>query len=883
MILYSNVKKGNVDMSVDIIIPIYNAFDELKICLQSVIDYTDLTKNRIILINDKSSDQRIIPYLSNQIKDNILVINNEINRGFSNNINLGIAQSSTNDVLLLNSDTIVTEYWLEKITRCAYSSKTIGTVTPLSNNATLCSVPNFCEENQLPEGMTLERAAYIIDRCSLKKYPQITVANGFCMFIKREVINLIGYFDAETFGRGYGEENDFCYRAEQIGYIHVMCDDVYIYHSGTKSFLTKEKQDYIRIHDKILRTRYPIQMKNNDLFCQINPNASIGKNIGLYFDLLSGKKNILYLLQSDFREGTGDNIGGTQLHVKHLTFELRKDCNVFVATRDNEYLYITAYVDYREYLFRFIIGKKSFFPALFSRELSSVFHCILKGFQISLVHVHHTMSTSLDIFLEAEKLDIPVFFSIHDYYYICPNEKLLNMNGKICKTQSSELCAECLAHQKEVYIDCNYIEMWRRQHETVLKTCKHIIAPTESAKKIFSDYYPELQKKISVIEHGVVQPGIISIINEHIQFTDNFEWLIEKINKANPCIIISGIAYLKGEENKRYKIILKIIDQEGKSIYLPTNFSKNISVLQSKNTFIAFVPNNILVSGDLRISAILVKEGIHYAKRGQEEVIKDVIFQRSDKFRVAFIGGINKEKGGNEIANIIKHGPSDVEWFILGGIGEESLLYLEKENLIKMDYYYQEDLGTHLKFHEIDAICILSKWPETFSYTLSEAILSNIPVITTDVGALGERVKKYKYGEVVPLDDKLLQRVLKIINSWKIRGENYNQCKNNIEHIVHKSIKEMVRDYINLYKLETITDGEQYGLTLEDKKCLSNAFLYGNKLSEDKEVLLSKINDLENRISTIDSSVVINLALKVANIRIPFKKQIRDYLLKHRI
>ena len=229
-------------MGVDIIIPIYNAYDDLYKCLQSVYQYTDLVENRLILINDNSSDTRIEPYLNSQTKENVIIIHNKENKGFSNNINLGMAQSKERDVLLLNSDTIVTKNWVEKIVECAYSDRAIGTVTPLSNNATLCSVPNFCEENSLPEGMNVDQAAAIIEECSLRKYPRITVAHGFCMFVKREVINAIGNFDAETFGRGYGEENDFCNRAEQMGYIHVMCDDTYIYHSGTKSFVSKEKE-----------------------------------------------------------------------------------------------------------------------------------------------------------------------------------------------------------------------------------------------------------------------------------------------------------------------------------------------------------------------------------------------------------------------------------------------------------------------------------------------------------------------------------------------------------------------------------------------------------------------------------------------------------------
>lgn len=285
-------------MGIDIIIPIYNAYDDLTQCVHSIYKYTNLINNRLILINDNSTDKKIKPFLDKQKSDNVIVIHNETNKGFSNNINIGMLQSKDRDVILLNSDTIVTKNWVDKIVACAYSDVSIGTVTPLSNNATLCSVPNFCEENSLPEGITVDKMADIVEECSLKKYPRITVANGFCMFIKREVINTIGMFDAETFGRGYGEENDFCNRAEQMGYIHVMCDDTYIYHSGTKSFSSNEKKHYIKAHERILYERYPQQMKENELHCKRNPNGWVGENIAQNIKKYSkisneGKKTII--------------------------------------------------------------------------------------------------------------------------------------------------------------------------------------------------------------------------------------------------------------------------------------------------------------------------------------------------------------------------------------------------------------------------------------------------------------------------------------------------------------------------------------------------------------------------------------------------------------
>ena len=155
--------------SVDIIIPIYNAYEDLVICLDSIYKNTDLNKNRLILINDNSPDPRIKEILDKQIKKNVIVIHNEVNKGFSNNINIGMSQSDDNDVILLNSDTVVTSNWVEKIEKCAYHDSAIGTVTPLSNNATLCSVPLFCEENKLPEGMSIEKAGQIVENCSLRK------------------------------------------------------------------------------------------------------------------------------------------------------------------------------------------------------------------------------------------------------------------------------------------------------------------------------------------------------------------------------------------------------------------------------------------------------------------------------------------------------------------------------------------------------------------------------------------------------------------------------------------------------------------------------------------------------------------------------------------
>jgi GT2 family glycosyltransferase len=283
-----------VSQQIDIIVPVYNGLEDLKKCVESVKKNTDLSKHRLILVDDKSPDSNVLPYLKSVESEVIHVIESPVNEGFSASVNKGM-QYSDRDVILLNSDTIVTKGWVEKIIACAYSKRAAATVTPLSNAATLCSVPEFLQDNTLPCGYDAEKMGALVEHCSIRRYPRVTVAVGFCMFIKREVIEKIGYFDAETFGKGYGEENDFCHRAEQQGYMHLMCDDTFIYHKGTASFDSEEKRKLLEEHERILQERYPAYIKRNGQYCSKNPNRDLQENVKLYLKMDYASCGKLYL------------------------------------------------------------------------------------------------------------------------------------------------------------------------------------------------------------------------------------------------------------------------------------------------------------------------------------------------------------------------------------------------------------------------------------------------------------------------------------------------------------------------------------------------------------------------------------------------------------
>lgn len=794
---------------VDIIIPVYNGYEDIQLCMDSIFKYTDLATHRVILVNDKSPDERILPLLKGYVRDHVELIDSPVNEGFSASVNKGMMASKT-DVILLNSDTIVTKNWVEKIYACAYHDKETGTVTPLSNSATLCSTPIMCQDNDVPSNVTIDEYAEIIEHCSFQAYPRITVAVGFCMFIKREVIDLVGLFDAATFERGYGEENDFCNRAEQYGYKHVMCDDTFIYHKGTVSFLTEEKQRLIDEHDRILRERYPKQMEKNHLYCMNNPDQYIRDNIGIYTQLKNGRKNILYLIHADFREDAYDHAGGTQYHVKDLTMGLKDEYNVFVMARDRDYLRVTIYVGEKTLSFKYYIGPAPLYPMYTNKKLEQIFNEILSAFSIEMVHIHQTSGLSLDMYTCAHKMNIPLVATIHDYYYICPTIKLLDTENCFCVNCSTdENCKNCLKKQAEIATQVDFFKKWREENEKALSLCSTIVTPSKSAKDIFLTYFPSLKEKMQVIAHGSdpmeyreEQLQIQQVIHTN-DISQNIDYAFDFPMSSS---MVVGWGYLSGVNNDYVNVIVEITDSTGAVKYCSATKQERQDVQQltgshfyAMSGFSVSVHKQQFAPGELKIRLLYEYQGVVYSNQEERIVQNEENASKEGSLRVAFLGGLVPAKGSKMAYELIKNSSKDIQWYIFGTLGDERLATLEQSNLNKIGTYERDSIYQLLKDYKIDLICILPIWAETFCYTLSEAWLCNIPCLVTDIGAVGERVKEKGAGIVVSLDTKpeeLLTKVQELVD----KPEKLEQLRKEAKNHLVDTIEEMLVHYRSLYE-----------------------------------------------------------------------------------
>jgi hypothetical protein len=178
------------------------------------------------------------------------------------------------DVVLLNSDTEVANDWLDRLRRCACGQPDVGTATPFSNNATICSYPFEGWKEGVPGMLGLAALDHLFATANAGRTVDLPTGVGFCMYIRRACLDRVGLFDAGRFGRGYGEENDFCMRAASAGWRSVLAGDVFVLHEGAVSF-SEERSALTENAGKAMMDMYPDYVRKVREFITRDPAGEL--------------------------------------------------------------------------------------------------------------------------------------------------------------------------------------------------------------------------------------------------------------------------------------------------------------------------------------------------------------------------------------------------------------------------------------------------------------------------------------------------------------------------------------------------------------------------------------------------------------------------------
>lgn len=480
-----NLPEELFTQEIDIIIPVYNGYEFFEELFASI-ELTHM-KYRLIIVNDKSPDERVLPYLEKyaQEHENVLLLNNEENLGFVGSVNRALSIAE-HHVVLLNTDVAVPYQWLERLMFPIICQEKVATTTPFTTCGTLCSFPYFGKDNKLVGDLSLWQMDEQF-RSIKPRYPELPTGVGFCMGMNIHAINEVGLLDAETFGKGYGEENDWCRRAKGAGYKNVQVDNLFVYHKHGGSFLSEEKQKLLEKNAKALLRKHPDYNEVVARFFSVDP-MRITRNYVLLkmWNQLTKVKAIVAI---------NHNLGGG------ATAYLVEKERIYL---NNGYKFITITYDFSNdrYIvdYKYKKDKISFSANKFD-EIIEALGRVDEIWINELVTYHNLYATMDKIVTWKKEQSAELIVLLHDYFPICPAINLMDENGAYCAVGDVQRCQACIGNNiSNACEEYGTAGLWREKWRDFLESSDKVIAFSRISGTLLEKAYPGLSN-IVLIPH----------------------------------------------------------------------------------------------------------------------------------------------------------------------------------------------------------------------------------------------------------------------------------------------------------------------------------------------------------------------------------------------
>jgi GT2 family glycosyltransferase len=494
---------------VDVVIPVYGDFDATKACIDSVIA-SRTGDFDIVVIDDASPFAELTDHLNRLAAAGaITLLRHESNLGFAAAANRGLGLHAGRDVVLLNADTLVFGDWLGRLKAVAYSRHDVATVTPMTNNGTIASYPSGGDFEFSPdEARAMDRLA----AASAKSNGpiEIPVGVGFCLYLRRDCLDRIGRFDGVTFGKGYGEESDYCMRARRAGWRNLLAPGVFVHHRGGRSF-GKRREALLERGGRLIEQRHPHYHATIHKFIAADP-----------VKLLRRRLDERRLMAANTR------------YALVVTLKLTGGVDHFVAERckaiEESGLTPLILVPHRDKAgmcdLRTRDGAFRDLAYAIPSELS-IFRKLLAALPIDTIELHHFLGHDPAVIAAVRGLGIPYDVYVHDYIWICPRVSLLGGDGRYCGEPRVEVCERCVKKNGGELDENISVENLRRRSNDWLGAARNVFVPTADTAKRLRRYFPALTTTVLSWEeprlrtnpvtgrHERIRIAVIGAIGEH--------------------------------------------------------------------------------------------------------------------------------------------------------------------------------------------------------------------------------------------------------------------------------------------------------------------------------------------------------------------------------
>ncbi|RWR28141.1 glycosyltransferase [Sinirhodobacter populi] len=483
-----------------VILPVYNAADLVRECLDHLGRNTTCP-HRVLIIDDASPDPAIRPLLEAWVAAHpqAELLRNPENLGFVGTVNRGLAHAAGHDVVLLNSDAMVPPGWLERLLRALHENDEIASVTPLSNDAEIFAAPVECRPRILAPGEAeaADRMAARLD--GTVAWAEAPTGVGFCMAMRREWLERLPQLDT-IFGRGYGEEVDWCRRTAALGARHVGTGTLFVEHRSGSSF-GDEKPARVQANNRIISARYPGYDLMVQQFRDRDPLA--GPRLAVGLALLAGRRD---------RPERGFPVwlahrwgGGAELWLNgRIAEDIAQENGALVLRdaseeRDAPEGAVLAELHSAEGITRVILEGEDMARLLAQIPVPlAIGYSCLAGARDPLGFMRRLDET---LTLRARDGD-SLTFLFHDYLPLCPSYTLMGANRQYCGLPRPEACQKCYA---ALPVTSGRrparIAEWRAEWLRLARRAREIVVFSADSRRHVETVWPELAPKIRLAPH----------------------------------------------------------------------------------------------------------------------------------------------------------------------------------------------------------------------------------------------------------------------------------------------------------------------------------------------------------------------------------------------
>lgn len=476
---------------VDVVIPAYRGRAQTMACLDSVLASVP-RGTRVWVIDDASPEPDLVAALEALARrKRIRLIRQAENRGFPATANAGLRACAPRDAVLLNSDTLVPPGWLGRLHAAAYAAPDIGTVTPLSNDATILSYPDPDGGNPIPDLAATVATDALAQQANADAVADIPTGVGFCLYLRRDCLDDTGLFREDCFAQGYGEENDLCLRARHLGWRSAAALGVFVAHVGGQSF-GPARRHLIRRNLVVLNRLHP------------GYDALIASHVAAD-PLAPARRRIDALRWAAGRCRAGAAIllthgggGGVDRVVRERGEALRADGLRAIVLRPGASGRNACRIE----------AEDALYPNLtfaIPGELPELAR-LLRPDRPRHLELHHLLGHNHAILGLRRLLRLPMDLIVHDYAWFCPRIALVSTGRQYCGEPDVAGCEACVADLGSNLLEDITVPALLERSAADLASARQVIAPSNDAAARIRRHFPDVTPVVQAWEDASPPP-----------------------------------------------------------------------------------------------------------------------------------------------------------------------------------------------------------------------------------------------------------------------------------------------------------------------------------------------------------------------------------------